>query len=89
MRKFLMGLTVLAGAVAVTPGADAAPRFVDPVPVASGQPAVQAVQYYGGREEWRHREWRRREAFERFRRHEQWRHRHYEAYQHGRGGWYR
>jgi len=68
MRKFFMVLTVFAGAVATAPGADAAPRWSDLVPMVSAPPTVQPVQYYGGGEEWRHREWRRREAYERFRR---------------------
>ncbi len=78
MRKFLMGLTVLAGAI-VALGANAAPRFSVPAPVVSAAALVQPVQYY---EDWRHREWRRREEFERFRRHEEWRHERHEAREH-------
>ena len=91
MRKFLMGLTILAGAFAMTPGVHAAPRFANPVRAASGQPAVQSVQYFGDRDDWRYREWRRREAFERYRRHEAWRHQRREAHEryheHYRYGW--
>jgi len=100
MRSFLMGLTILAGAVAVVPAANAGLRFVNPGPVFSDEAAVQPVQYYGhpeghGHQEerwgksggWRHRDWRRHEAYERFGRHETWRHQHYMAHGHGRGGW--
>jgi len=91
MRRFLIALTVFAGAVAATPGAHAAPRSSAMVPTVSAQPTVQPVQYHGGGEEWRHREWRRREAYERFRRHEEWRHQRREAHEryhdHYRHGW--
>lgn len=69
MRKFLMGL-MIAGGAAMAMGAQAAPRAGSPgapVPVLSPAPRVQPVQYY---EDWRHREWRRREAYERWRRQE-------------------
>jgi len=86
-----MVLTVFAGAVAASAGANAAPRSSDLVPMAATQPTVQPVQYYGGGEEWRHREWRRHEAYERFRRHEEWRHQRREAHEryrdHDRHGW--
>jgi len=81
MRKFLLGLIVLAG-VAVEVGANAAnaaPRFVAPVPAVADAVLVQPVQYY---EDWRYNEWRRREEFERFRRHEGWRHERHEAREH-------
>ncbi|HEY0205283.1 MAG TPA: hypothetical protein VGC15_14160 [Acetobacteraceae bacterium] len=78
MRKFLLTLAVLAGAVAATSGADAAPRTIPLVaaPAADGAALVQPVQYYPG---WRYREARRREAYEHFRRHEarrEWRREH-------------
>lgn len=71
MRKFLVGLTVLAGVVVTAAGAEAAPRFAGSVPVVSAATLLQPVQYY---EDWRYREWRRREEFERERRHDEWRH---------------
>ena len=68
MRKFLLTLAVLAGGAAAASGADAAPRAVPlAAPAVDAGALVQPVQYYGG---WREREWRRREAYERFRRHE-------------------
>lgn len=89
-RKLLMGLTVVAGAVAATSGAGAATRYVSPVPVLSAPPVVQSVQYYDDwrHHDWRHQEWRRREAFERFQRREerrQWRHAQREYYGQGYG----
>ena len=82
MRKFLMALTGLAG-VAAVPAAQAAPRAV-PAPPAGDPAAVQPVQYHG---DWRYREWRRHEAFERYRRH-QWRRQHrFEEREYGRRGW--
>ncbi len=82
MRKFLMGLTILAG-VAAVPAAQAASRAV-PSPLAFDAPIVQPAQYYG---DWRYREWRRHEAFERYRRH-QWRRQHrFEEREYGRRGW--
>ncbi len=84
-RKLLMGLTIVAGAMAATSGAGAATRYVSPVPLLSAPPAVQPVQDY---DDWRHREWRRREAFERFQRREerrQWRHAQREYYGQGYG----
>ena len=90
MRKFLMMMTVLAGAAAAT-GAYAAPATAVALPGAVLNVASQAladgalaqpVQYY---EDWRYREFRRREAFERFRRHEEWR-RFHQARE-GYGGW--
>lgn len=91
MRKFLMGLTVLAGAVTVGTAAQAAPRVADPAPVAASAPALQPVHYWMAEpaqywEDWRHREWRRREEFERFRRHQaerHWRHEQRERYSRG------
>ena len=83
MRKFLMGLTVLAGFVATSSGVSAAPGNI---PVALGLPGIETVQYYGDyrRDGWRHHEWRRREAFERHRRHAEWRrYRHAERYRYG------
>ena len=73
MRKFLMTLAVLAGAAAVAPGANAAQAVAVAVPSVSGPVVVegalvQHVQYY---EDWRFREQRRREEYERFRRHEE------------------
>lgn len=86
MRKFLMAMTVLAGAT-VAAGAYAAPVAALPSGIhaaASEGARVQPVQYYG--EDWRYREFRRREAYERFRRHEarrEWRREH--EYGHGYG----
>ncbi len=74
MRKFLMTLAVLAGAAAVAPGANAAQAVAVLPPGVSG-PVVaegtllQPVQYH---EDWRFREQRRREEYERVRRHEEW-----------------
>ncbi|MBC7800401.1 MAG: hypothetical protein H7Z10_07255 [Gemmatimonadaceae bacterium] len=73
-RSLLIGLTVLGGVAAAVSDANAATRVAGPVPVLSGSSAVESVQYY---DDWRHREWRRREAFERFQRREarrEWRH---------------
>lgn len=78
MRKFLLVLTVVVGAAAAVGTANAAPAAVpllDPAPVL-GPALVQPAQYYP---DWREHEWRRREAYERFRRHEarrEWRYRH-------------
>ena len=76
MRNFLMALTVLAG-TAVATGANAAPTGNAAQPAlhataVDGAALVQPVQYYP---DWRYREWRRREAYERFRRRE-WRREH-------------
>ncbi len=81
MRRFLISLVVLAGAVVGlgANAANAAPRFVAPALVVSDAAPVQPVQYY---EDWRYNEWRRREEFERFRRHEGWRHERHEAREH-------
>ncbi len=81
MREFLLSLTVLAGAVVGVgaSAANAAPRFVVPVPAVSDAALVQPVQYY---EDWRYNEWRRREEFERFRRHDEWHHERHEAREH-------
>jgi hypothetical protein len=97
MRKFIMGLTVLAGIVVTAAGAEAAPRFVAPsfavpVEITSRALVVQPAQYYEEQpvpyfEDWRYREWRRREEFERFRRHEEWRHERHEAREHEHRGW--
>ncbi len=84
MRKILMGLTVLAGAVVAASGVDAAPRFMAPVSTVTSAAVVQPVRYH---EDWRYREWRRREELERFRRHEEWRHERHEAREHRRHGW--
>ena len=91
MRKFLMAMTVLAGAT-VAAGAHAAPVAALPSGIhaaVSEGARVQPVQYYG--EDWRYREFRRREAYERFRRQEarrEWRHEHGHGYGHGYGGGY-
>lgn len=89
MRKLLM-VTVLVGAAAAASGARAAPH-AGPIPLASGAPAAQSVQYYyyptQYDEEWRHREWRRHEEIERWRRHQEWRRERYEERWHGRYGW--
>ncbi len=72
MRKILLSLTVLAGALAATGKVHAA----GPVSQALERPAqVQLVQYHG---DWRGREWRRHERHEAWRRHHEWRrwHRH-------------
>ena len=83
MRKLLMSLTVIAGAALAAgsvaharpmSGPEAGPAAVLVPMVAPAAPAeVVPVQYY---EDWRHREWRRREAYERWRRHEEWRRHH-------------
>ncbi len=88
MRKILLSLnvlalTVLAGA-AVTSGAHAAP-MAGPIPVLEAPAHVQSVQYY---DDWRRREWIRRERFEAWRRHEErrrWHHGH--GYGEGYGRW--
>lgn len=80
MRNFLMVATVLAAAAAAS-GAQAAPtgNLAQPasyVPALDGAAMAQPVQYYPG---WREREFRRREAYDRFRRHEvrrEWRREH-------------
>lgn len=84
MRKFLLSLTVLAGVAAAVSAASAAPGFESRGAVASGMPAVQPV--HDG-EDWRFREWRRHEEFERFRRHHEWRRERFEEHEHGRRGW--
>ncbi len=73
MRKFLMTLAVLTGAATVAPGANATQDAAVVVPSIHGPVMVegtllQPVQY---REDWRFREQRRREDYERFRRHEE------------------
>lgn len=82
-RMVLVGLTVLSGAATAVSGANAAPRMAGPEPVLSSAPVAEPVQYY---QDWRHREWERREAFERFQRREarrEWRH--YQRERHGYG----
>ena len=71
---------MLAGTVAAS-GANAAPRFMSPVPFVAAPPIVQPVQYY---EDGRYRNWRRHEEIERFRRREAWRHERHEEHEHGR-----
>ncbi len=78
MRKFLLTLAVLTGTAAAASGADAAPRAIPiaATPAAVGTALLQPVQYYP---DWRYREARRHEAYERFRRHEvrrEWRREH-------------
>ncbi len=79
MRKLLLSLSALVGAVAAVssdaPAAQAAPVAFA---VTGGPARIQSVQYY---EDWRRREWRRREDYERHRRHEEWRRR--QGYRHG------
>ncbi len=84
MRKFLLGLTILAGAMASASIASAAPRFANPVLFASGTPAARLVN---DGEDWRYREWRRHAEFERFRRHHEWRRERFEEHEHERRGW--
>ncbi len=69
MRNFILTLAVLAGGAAVATGASAAPHVIPlaAAPGADGAALVQPVQYYP---DWRYREARRHEAYERFRRHE-------------------
>ena len=69
MRKFLLALAVLAGGAATATGVSAAPRAIPlaATPATDGAALVQPVQYYP---DWRYREARRHEAYERFRRHE-------------------
>ena len=71
MRKFLLGLTFVAGALISVPAAQAMPQLQLAMPAVSGPASVapsgvETVQYYGrgeGRREWRHREWRHRQAY--------------------------
>lgn len=95
MRKLLLTFAGLAGIAGAAAGcAQAAPSPVladvaDALPVVTDAPQVQPVQYY---DDWRHREWRRREAYERWRRHEAWRRWRHErdrsyGYQSYNGGW--
>ncbi len=88
MRKLLM-VAVLVGATAAVSGARAAPRFASPIPLASGAPVAQPVHYYPAQydEDWRFREWRRREELERWRRHQEWRHERHQEYEHDHRGW--
>ena len=74
MRKFLMSLTVIAGATIAASAANAAPVAIEFV---AGTPHVQTVQFYEGwhGDSWRAHEWRRHEEWVRARRHEEWRHR--------------
>ncbi len=83
MRKFLLGLTVLAGVAASASITNAAPRFGSPIPFASEAP----VQLVHDGDDWRAREWRRHEEFERYRRHREWRHERFEEHEHDRRGW--
>lgn len=85
MRNFLLSLIVISGAATAAASVQAAPRQA----LAVEAPPVQLVQYYGGgygggygngygggygrAREWRHEEWRRREAYEHWRRHQEWR----------------
>lgn len=91
MRKLLLGLAVLLGATAAVSGARAAPPHGGPVPLTVGPTAVQRVYYDASPaqydEDWRYREWRRREEFERWRRHREWRHERHEEYRRDRRGW--
>lgn len=66
MHKALMLLTAASALLAV--GAKAAP-LAQPLPPLAA-PHVQAVDWGGG--EWRHREWRRHDEWERWRQHEAW-----------------
>ena len=71
MRKFLMTLAVLAGAATMAHNANAARAVAVVVPSMSGPVVVegtllQPVQYY---DDWRFRDQRRREEYERIRRH--------------------
>lgn len=71
MRKFLLTMAVLAGAALAT-GAQAAPGVLPhaslPAAMLDTGATVQPVQYYP---DYRYREFRRREAYERFRRHQE------------------
>lgn len=78
MKKFLLTLAVLAGGAVAANGASAAPRVIPfaAAPAIDGAALVQPVQYYP---DWRYREARRHEAYERFHRHEarrEWRREH-------------
>jgi len=90
MRKFLLTMAVLAGA-GIASGAHATPRLLPlAAPAADGTTLAQPVQYY---EDWRYREFRRRQAYERFRRFEarrEWRREHGYGprYGYGYGGGY-
>ncbi len=71
MRKFLLSLTVLAGAAGAASGAQAS--LANPIPVFDPPGHMQAVQYH---DDWRRREWLRRERHEEWRRHQEWRRSH-------------
>ena len=91
MRKFLLVLTALASVAAVGRATQAAPVAAGSMSVLDRTALLQPVQYY---ENWREREWHRREAFERFQRREarrEWRHRqggHHGGYEGGYGPGY-
>ncbi len=71
MRKMLMAM-FLAGGVSAASAAHAAP-FASPA--VTGPASVRTVQFFeaGGYRDGRDREWRRREAYEHWRRHAEWR----------------
>jgi hypothetical protein len=86
MRKTLMTVAV-AGAALLGVSAKAAP-LAAPIPTLAAS-HIQTVEWGYG-DEWRHREWRRREEWERWHRHEAWErwHRWHEARERGRYyGW--
>ena len=70
MRKLLLSLSALAGATAALASHAQAAPVAGPIAFAAAPPPaqVQTVQYY---EDWHHREWRRREAYQRWRHHEE------------------
>lgn len=90
MRRLLLTCVGLAGIAGAAGCAQAAPGPVylgsEAAAEASQLPAltdgaqVQPVQYY---DDWRYREWRRRERYERWRRHEEWRRWHNERERYG------
>lgn len=91
MHKLLLACVGLAGIVGAAGCAQAAPGAAYPVaglgpaPVLTDDAQVQPVQYY---DDFRYREWRRRERYERWRRHEERRRWRYEQERYGyRGGW--
>ncbi len=87
MRKVLLALLALGGAVAAVPGAHAAPAL-GPMQLVDEAPQVEAVQYYN---DWRYRQHLRRERFEHRQRHREFRHwqRQHRPYGYGPPGHYR
>ena len=85
MRNVLLGALAVIG-VGLSAGAARAQPGVVWVPIYTGAPVAEPVQYYYGwqHEEWRRQEWRRHEEEER--RRAAW-HRWHEHEEHERDGW--